>query len=75
MSGYAIFGSIFPCARGNELMLALPLFPVFNLTQPKFALKFFRKDFYLLILREIQTDQNIVFIFHDRHIFLALLVK
>ena len=56
-------------------MLAMPLFPVFNLTQPKFALKFFRKDLYSLILREIQTDQNIVFIFHDRHIFLALLVK
>ena len=46
-----------------------------KLTQPKSALKFFRKDFYLLILREIQTDQNLVFIFHDRHIFLALLVK
>ena len=46
-----------------------------KLTQPKFALKFLRKDFYLLILREIQTDQNLVFIFHDRHIFLALLVK
>ena len=39
------------------------------------ALKFFRKDSYLLILREIQTDQNLVFIFHDRQIFLALLVK
>ena len=75
MSGYAMFDSIIPCARGTESMLAMPLFPVFNLTQPKFALKFFRKDFYVLILRETQTDQNIVFIFHDRHIFLALLVK
>ena len=46
-----------------------------KLTQPKFALKFFSKEFYLLILREIQTNQNLVFIFHDRHIFLALLVK
>ena len=39
-----------------------------------FALKFFRKDSYLLILREIQTDQNLGFIFHDRHTFLALLL-
>ena len=70
-----MFDSIFPCARRTELMLALSLVPVSNLTLPKFALKFFRKDFYLLILHEIQTDQNSVFIFHDRHISLALLVK
>ena len=41
---------------------------------PKFALNFFRKDTYLLILREIQMDQNLGFIFHDRHTFLALLL-
>ena len=29
MSGYAMFDSIFPCARGTESMLALPLVPVF----------------------------------------------
>ena len=45
------------------------------LGRAKTALKFFRKDFYLLLLREIQTDQKLVFIFHDCHIFLALLVK
>ena len=38
------------------------------------ALKFFKEDSYLLILREIQTNQNLRFIFHDRHIFLALLL-
>ena len=40
----------------------------------KFALKFFRKDSFLLILREIQTDQNLGFIIYDRHVFLSLLV-
>ena len=46
-----------------------------KLTQPKFALKLFRIDFYLLILHEIQTDQNLAFIFYDPHIYLALLVN
>ena len=30
MSRYAMFDSIFPCARGTESMLALPLVPVFK---------------------------------------------
>ena len=30
MSGYATFDFIFPCARGTESMLALPLLPVFK---------------------------------------------
>ena len=41
---------------------------------PKFALKFFRKDSYLLIFRKIQTDQNLGFIIHDFQVHLSLVV-
>ena len=40
----------------------------------KFALKFFRKDSYLLILREIQSDQNLGFIIHDFQVYLSFVV-
>ena len=40
----------------------------------KFALKFFRKESYLLILREIQMDQNLGFNIHDFQVYLSLVV-
>ena len=45
----------------------------YKVDSTQICLKILGKDFHLLILREIQMDQNLAFIFHDRHIFLALL--